>query len=44
MPYQLPFGGLSATLALAIKAGKWIGWAMTTLGSALLIVVGRKRR
>jgi len=41
--YQLPFGGLSAVLALTIRIGKWIGGGMTVLGAMLLTVVARLR-
>jgi hypothetical protein len=44
MPYQLPFGGLSAALALAIRAGQWVGGLLIVLGTMLLAVARRSKR
>ena len=44
MPYQLPFGGLSAALALMIRIGMWIGSGIAAAGAMLLVVAARLRR
>jgi hypothetical protein len=43
MAYQPPFGGLSASVALAIRAGKWIGGFLVAAGAAMLALAWRKR-
>ncbi len=44
MPYNLPFGGLSTALALAIKTGKWVGALMAAFGATLLALGLRSKR
>lgn len=41
MPYQLPFGGLSALLALTIRAAQWIGGVLAAIGAVLLATTRR---
>lgn len=42
MPYQLPFGGLSALLALTIRVGSWVGAALAAAGAVLLAAARRR--
>lgn len=44
MPYQLPFGGVSAALALVIRTGQWIGGGMVAIGAGLLGISARRNR
>lgn len=42
MPYQLPFGGLSALLALTIRAAQWVGALLAAIGAVLLASTRRR--
>jgi len=42
MPYQLPFGGLSTLIALAIRSAKWLGGILVVIGVTIYLFLKKR--